>query len=94
MAESSLTDKEKSFNQQLAGELGDALGDDQGLEGMSKGARLRMEKKKKEAEDHKKRMAAMKAKKAGAAGAKSGVAARPKFDRSKLAGGFMATAKK
>ena len=60
---------------------------------MSKGARLRMEKKKKEAEEHKKRMAAMKAKKA-TTGAKAGVAARPKFDRSKLAGGFMATAKK
>jgi len=58
---------------------------------MSKGARLRMEKKKKEAEEHKKRMAALKAKKATG---KAGVAARPKFDRSKLAGGFMATAKK
>ena len=59
---------------------------------MSKGARLRMEKKQKEAEEHKKRMAAMKAKKAS--GAKAGLPARPKFDRSKLAGGFMATAKK
>ena len=59
---------------------------------MSKGARLRMEKKKKEEEEHKKRMAALKAKKA--VGAKKGAAARPKFDRSKLAGGFMAAAKK
>lgn len=63
---------------------------------MSKGARLRMEKKQKEAEDHKKRMATMKAKKAAGAGVKgkSSLPARPKFDRSKLGSGFMAAAKK
>jgi len=38
-------------------------------------------------------MAAMKTKKAAGAKAKSGLPARPKFDRSKLAGGFMASAK-
>ena len=54
---------------------------------MSKGARLRLEKKLKEEEEHKKRMAALKAKKAIAP-------ARPKFDRSKLQAGFMTNAKK
>ena len=54
---------------------------------MSKGARLRIEKKKKEEEEHKKRMVAMKKKN------KAKVGGRPKFDRSKLASGFMNNAK-
>lgn len=54
---------------------------------MSKGARLRLEKKKKEAEEHKKRMAALKS--------KSGTVTkqRPKFDKSKLNNAFMSNAK-
>ena len=55
---------------------------------MSKGARLRMEKKLKEEEEHKKRMANM----AAAKGTTKKVV-RPKFDRSKLSSGFMANAK-
>lgn len=54
---------------------------------MSKGARIRMEKKKKEEEEHRKRMAVAKKKKASKA------AGRPRFDRSKLAAGFMNNAK-
>ena len=50
---------------------------------MSKGARLRLEKKKKEAEEHKKRMAALKNKRT------KPTVTRPKFDRSKLSTAFM-----
>jgi hypothetical protein len=39
-------------------------------------------------------MAALKTKKVAGAKGKSGLIVRPKFDRSKLVGGFMATAKK
>lgn len=54
-----------------------------------------MEKRMKEQAEHKKRLAAMKAKKAEAAGAGTTTTkARPKFDRSKLNTGFMANAKK
>ena len=56
---------------------------------MSQGARLRLEKKIKEEEEHKKRMAALKAKKKVGTSA----ATRPKFDRSKLSAGFMTNAK-
>ena len=52
-----------------------------------------MEKKQKEAEDHKKRMSALKAKKAAGAKAKSGLPVRKGFDKSKLGSGFMAAAK-
>jgi hypothetical protein len=72
----------------LANEIGDQPCEgDEGTQLMSKGARLRLEKKRKEEEEHKKRMAALKSKKATAP-------ARPKFDRSKLAAGFMTNAKK
>jgi hypothetical protein len=55
---------------------------------MSKGARLRMEKKRKDAEEHKKRIAALKTKKTKPA------CAKPKFNRSMLSAGFMSNAKK
>jgi hypothetical protein len=55
---------------------------------MSKGARLRIEKKRKEADDHKKRMAALKNKRPKKA------VTKPSFDRSKLSSGFMSNAKK
>lgn len=56
------------------------MAEDGGEMKMSKGARLRMEKKTKEAAEHKKRMLAMKSKAKTALG-ESKVAARPKFDR-------------
>lgn len=67
-------------------ELGDDIGELEYTK-LSKGALLRMEKKKKEEEEHKKRMATMKKKKTSKA------AARPRFDREKLASGFMNNAK-
>lgn len=58
---------------------------------MSKGAKLRLEKKLKEAEEHKKRMAALKATKTNKNGASTQV--QKKFDRTKLNAGFMNNAK-
>lgn len=86
-----LNDKEQSVKEQMANEISEQpLLEDDGQPQMSKGARLRLEKKLKEAEEHKKRMAALKAKKAAGATTSS----RPKFDRSKLGAGFMTNAKK
>lgn len=77
---------QKSFEISMANELGDLI-DDGGSQEMSKGARLRLEKKIKEAEEHKKRMEALKTK-------KTKPAAKPRFDRSKLTTAFMNNAKK
>lgn len=56
---------------------------------VSKGAQQRLEKKRKEAEEHKKRMLALKSKKTGAT-----TKQKPGFDRSKLSTAFMSNAKK
>ena len=77
---------QKSFEISMANELGDLI-DDGGSQEMSKGARLRLEKKMKEAEEHKKRMEALKSKKS------KPTVTRPKFDRSKLNNAFMSNAK-
>lgn len=60
--------------------------DDENGKQVSFGALARMEKRKKEQEEHKKRIAALKAKK------KVG-ASRPRFDRSKISSAFMNNAK-
>ena len=60
---------------------------------MSKGAQERMLKKLKDAEEHKKRLVAMKAAKKKKMGPTANKPARPKFDRSKLNNAFMNNAK-
>jgi len=60
---------------------------------MSKGQQERLEKRLKEREEHKKRLAAMKAGKKKTAAAATNKPVRPKFDRSKLNTAFMNNAK-
>jgi len=75
-------------------ELGDTVMVDEATgKQLSKGQQERLEKRLREREEHKNRLAAMNAAKKKKAGAAANKPARPKFDRSKLNTAFMNNAK-